>query len=298
MVMTYTTLIGPKSQSGSILNWVGYSKVDIGTIVDEAQALIYSILRVRQMRFQWVFGLGVGGCKIALPARFLDPIGRLTDNFGGRYRHLTEEDVTNARIYDTSLSGTFGNNPFTTGAINSGTVTAVLANHGLNQGADLTIANANAVDGVTINGTSLVTSIVDPNTFKFGVLDAAATLGNVTGGGAAASYTANNLISTSPSKWAVWDEFLQFDGAFTTATQFRLMCYKGLPLLSATNPSNFITDRYPQLMRVACLAAAASFMKDDAEYTKHLTALQGAIQTIAAEDDLMYRGADLYTETP
>lgn len=298
MPMTYTTLTAPKGAVGSILNWVGYSKVDIATVVDEAQSLIYSLLRVREMRSQWVFGVAVGDSKVALPSRFLDPAGRLADNFGNRYRHTTESSVTDRRMYDSLLSGSFGTNPFTSGAAGSSTITATLTAHGLNQGADITISGASTVDGVTINGTSLVTSVIDANTFQFTVMDAAATAGAQTGGGASATYTANNLIASQPMSWAVWDEFLQFDAAFLDATQFRLMYYHSLPLLSASNPTNFLTNRYPQLLRVACMASAAAFMKDDNEEQKYVSKLQQMVQSINAESDLGYMGADLDTETP
>lgn len=298
MAMNYNTLVGPKGSAGSLLNWVGYSKVDITTVVDELQSLIYSMLRVREMRSQWVFGLPVGGSKIALPARFLDPAGRLTDQIGNRYRHRTESTVKDGRTYDTSLAGSFNNNPFTSGAVGSSIVTAVLTSHGLTQDSDITISGATAVDGITINGTSLVTSVIDADMFQFVVEDAAAVAGAVTGGGAAATYTANQLISGQPLQWAVWNEYLQFDGAFDTATQFRLLCYKSLPLLSTANQTNFLTIRYPQLVRVAGMASAAAFMKDDNEYQKHTTALSQMIQSANAESDLGYQGADLDTETP
>lgn len=296
--MSYDTLVADKSAAGSILNWVGNSKVDTSTVLDEAQALIYASLRVQAMEFQWVFGVTVGQSKVKLPNRYLDPIGKLTDNVGGRYLHPTAEDVRVARMFDNSLSGSFGNNPFTTTSIRSGIVTAVLVGHGLNQGSDITIAGATAVDGVTINGTSLITSVTDANTFQFYVLDAEATTGAVTGGGAAATYTANNLIASCPQRWSVWENYLQFDAAFSMALQFRLMCYRSLPLLSTNNKTNFLTDRYPHLMREACLASAASYRQDDSEYAKHTTAMMKIIQSIQAEDDLKYRGADLYTRTP
>lgn len=298
MPMTYTSLLAPKGTSGSILNWINYNKLDVESVLDESQALIYSMLRCREMRLQWIFGLPVGNCKIALPPYFLDPIGALIDNFGQRYWHKTEADITRARQYDTSPAGSFGANPFTSGAIGSGIVTCVLANHGLNQGGDITILGATAVDGIALNTTSLITGIIDVNTFTIAVENAAAVAGNVTGGGSAATYTANNLIQTSPAQWSVWDEFLQFDGAFYTATQFRLMYFGSKPLLSASSPTNFLTSRYPQLIRVATQAAAASFMKDDDEYAKHVQGLQGVIQTIQSSDDGIYRGADLTTDTP
>jgi hypothetical protein len=296
--MNWTSLVAPKGAAGSILNWVGYGKVDVGTVVDEAQALIYSLLRVREMKSQWVFGVGIGACMVPLPARFLDPIGRLTDNFGTRYYHKLESDIKDRRMFDTTPSGAFGNNAFTTTAINSGIVNVVLANHGLNQGSDITISGAAVVDGVTINGTSPISAVIDANTFQITVLDAAATVGGQTGGGAGASYTANNLIATTPTQWATWGSSLHFDGAFNAATQFRLMCFKSLPLLSATNLNNFLTDRYPQLLRVACMASAASYMKDDNEEQKFISKLTQMIQSINAESDLGYMGADLDTETP
>lgn len=298
MPMTYNTLVAPKGTTGSILNWVGYSKIDINTVVDEAQSLIYSLLRVREMRSEWVFGIQPNFSAVALPARFLDPIGRLSDNFGNRYRHTTEASVKDGRMFDNSLSGVFGVNPFTTVAAGQGSINVTLANHGLTHLSDITIAGATTVDGVTINGTCLVATIIDTNDFQINVLDAAAVAGNIAGGGAGASYTANKLIAGQPSKWSIYGEAIMFDGAFDTATQFRLMCFKSLPLLSATNPSNFITNRYPQLMRVACVASAAAFMKDDNEEQKNISKLQQMIQSINAESDLGYMGADLDTETP
>jgi hypothetical protein len=38
------------------------------------------------------------------------------------------------------------------------------------------------------------------------------------------------------------------------------------------SPTNFITNRYPQLLRVACMAAA-DFMKDTEEYNKQFQRL-------------------------
>ena len=47
MAMTYTSLVAPKGTTGSLANWVGYSKLDTETVLDEAQSLLFHLLRVR-----------------------------------------------------------------------------------------------------------------------------------------------------------------------------------------------------------------------------------------------------------
>ncbi len=77
----------------------------------------------------------------------------------------------------------------------------------------------------------------------------------------------------SPLYWSIYDERFRFDFAFNTQTTVRLQYFQSLPLLSATNLTNFLTNRYPQLIRVATNTAAADFMKDDSEYQKGMTRL-------------------------
>lgn len=299
MAMTYASLVAPKGTTGSIANWAGYSetKLDLPAILDEAQALLYQSLRVREMRTEFAFGIPANGSRASLPSRFLDPIGRLIDTTNGmKYRHLTESSVKDMQSFE-PVSGSFGANPFTTGAANSGLVAAVLAANELTQGSDLTIAGATAtVDGIGMNGTFLITDASTAG-FTFKTYDDA-TVGGVTGGGAAATWTANKLESGQPCAWSIWDEAIQFDQAFDDATAFRLLCFMSLPLLSAAHPSNFLTTRYPLLIRKATQATAADFMQDDTQYQKHLTALGALVDATNAESDLSYRGADLGTETP
>lgn len=297
MAMTYTSLLAPKGTSGSIANWVGYSKLDLQTILDEAQSLIYQTMRVREMRTIWTFGMAVGQCDQPLPARFLDPIGRLFDvTNNSRFPQKLDTDIMSYRSYDASLSGSFAANPFTT-AIGLSTITVVMANHGLNQGSTMTIAGAVAVDVFNLNGTWPVTSIIDANTLVIDTVDTQAA-SSVTGGGASATWTANNLDAASPSVWAIWDEQVKFDSALDTACAYKLLCFRSLPLLSTASPTNFLTSRYPMLIRKATQASAADFMKDDTEYQKALTALNALIMDIAAKDDMSYRGAEFGTDTP
>lgn len=299
--MDYTSLTGGKTTPGSIMNWVSYTKLDITTVVEEAQSLLFQMLRCREMRSTWTFAMGIGQVSQPLPPRFLDPVGDIFDltNWTG-YRQLIESRIEQRRNYDPSLAGSFGADPFTT-ALNSSSVNALLAAHGLNQGSTITIAGASTVNGLTMNGASPVTAVVDANNITIDVNDLnndvlASAAGS--GGGAAATYTANNLISGGQSCWTVFNEKVEFDAAFDVAATCNLLIFRRPRLLSAINPTNFVTSRYPTLMRVACLAAAAKYMKDDTEYAKQVKDLSDLIGATAAENDLIYRGAEFGTDTP
>lgn len=296
MAMTWTSLVAPKGTTGSLANWVNYSKLDIPTVLDEAQSLLFQLLRIREMRQAWIFGLTAGASQIALPARFLDPIGKLRDlTNGGNLSHLTDSRVEDARCYD-SLSGDFGADPFTT-TTGSALVAVALVDHDLTQASTITIEGSTAVGGLTLNGTYPIASITGDDNLVIDAGDDAASSG-ATGGGSGATYTANRLIDGPPSRWAIYEEKLQFDTALDAATQFKLLYFRSPLPLSATNLSNWLTNRYPKLLRVACMAAAADYMKDDGEYQKGLTALTALVQSTMGENDLMYRGAEFGTDTP
>lgn len=298
MAMTYTSLVASKGSTGSIANWANYSadKLDLPAILDEAQSLIYQSLRVREMRTEYAFGIPANGSRASLPSRFLDPIGKLIDTTNGYgYGHLTESTVKGRQRFE-ATTGSFGTDPFTTGAPPSGLVAAVLADNVLTQGSDITISGATAIDGIDVNGTFLITAADDAG-FTFKTYGEAAA-GAVTGGGASAIFTARNLQAGQPSAWSIWDEAIQFDMAFQEATSFRLLCFMSQPLLSAAYPTNFLTNRYPLVLRKATQAAAADYMQDETQYQKHLIALGALIEAVNAESDLSYRGADLGTEVP
>lgn len=296
MVMTYTSLVAPKGTTGSIANWVNYTKLDLPAVLDEAQSLIYEVLRVREMKTEWTFGVIAGQSAVALPSRFLDPVGEMFDLTNQtRYSHLIEGQISERRVYE-AVTGTLGTDPFTT-TLDSSQVSVVDTAHDLTQDSAITIAGATAVGGLTLNGTFPIVSITDANTYVIDTGDTLATSA-ATGGGAGATYTANRLIDGSPASWGVWNEQIKFDTAFDAPAAMKQLYYRQPALLSSSNLSNFLTVRYPKLIRVATNAAAADFMKDDAEHTKHSTALVNLIQITAATDDMIYRGASFGTETP
>jgi hypothetical protein len=116
-LMTYTNLVATKGTAGSIANWVNYQKLEavLPTILEEAQALLYSLLRVREMQTTMTFKLGVGSTYYALPTRFQDPIGDLrcvNQNF--EVIHKIPSTVRQGRSFSTESGGPLAVNPFTT----------------------------------------------------------------------------------------------------------------------------------------------------------------------------------------
>lgn len=300
MAMSYTSLTAAKGVSGSIANWVSYTKLDIPVIVDEAQALIYGEgrLRCREMRTELVFTMPQYNSWVALPTGFLDPIGRIqATTYNSGISHKDENFVARNRSY-TETTGTLGTNPFTTTS-GSDTVSVNLSSHGFSQDSGFFTTGATAFNGVTIVGTFPINAITDSNNFTIDITSLGATpTGSGSGGGSAVSYTCDNLTLGTPRCWGIWNERIYFDQAFDQLSICRLQYFQSLPLLSSANPTNFLTNRYPKLMRVACLAAAAEFMKDDDEYQKWFTRLQPSIDAISVENDMSMRGIELDPEIP
>ena len=300
MPMTYQTLLGTKGTPGSIANWVGYSKIDFPTVLHEAQTIIFQSLRIREMRTEFVFGMTEGSSKIALPDRFLDPIGRITDEIGQSYAHKDEGTIKDRRTFVDADGGTLGENAFTTGSAGSSNVTVDIPGHGLTQGSDITFPpSAPIIDGIGMAGAFPVDAVVDENTIV--VTSPAgdqADIGNVNGGVAGLTWTGNLLVAATPVFWSIYDDTIQFDYAFQDARTCRLLYFRRPHLLSDKNPTNFLTKRYPRIIREATNAAAASYMKDDNEEQKALQKLGQLIDATNAESDLSYRGADLSTQTP
>lgn len=296
MAMTYTSLTAAKGTTGAIANWVNYSRLDIGTIVDESQPLIYSMLRVREMRTKFTFNMPIYGASVALPTNFLDPIGKIyCPSINRRFAQKDENYILTNRNYD-ETSGTLTSNPFTT-SIGSTQVSVYLGGHGFNQESSINFSGSTAVGGITPNGTYDIVSITDANDFVIDTLTQVAT-STVSGGGSDVAYLCDNLVGGISNYWAIWDEEIHFDSAFLQAMNCQLQFYQSLPLLSSSNQSNFLTNRYPQLVRTACVTAAADFMKDDTEYQKGMTRLQAMVQQINIENDMSMRGMELDTETP
>lgn len=72
MAMTYTKLVGDKTVDGSIKNWINWDQSPSDTILTEAQAFIYSRLRVREMSsFTTALSIIQGASTLAMPANYI-----------------------------------------------------------------------------------------------------------------------------------------------------------------------------------------------------------------------------------
>lgn len=100
--MDYDSLIAAKTTAGSIKRWANSDAIDATTILQEAQALIYRNLRVRQMIAAPVTGtLTIGQETLTLPSDFLDPIwfGYTGSTYAGKIDLKTADEVESARVY-------------------------------------------------------------------------------------------------------------------------------------------------------------------------------------------------------
>lgn len=201
--MNFNDLIGPKSRAGSLQNFVRYKPVPAAVVLEDAQALIFSQLRVREMRASTTLTLALNASSIALPTGYLDPIS-MQDREGWNVipdGYVSEDQLLRMRTYDVTWT---------------------------------------------------------------------------------------TLDSGVPTKVAVFDEAFQFDcrSDSTVSRKLDLVFFKRLALLSAVAPTNFLTTRYPHLLRVAIQAGAAKFMKDTEEFQGREAELIALIQAANAESDL------------
>jgi hypothetical protein len=287
--MSYPSLVGDKNTAGSIARWVNYSKLDADQILQEAQSLLYSLLRVREMRAHFNFTRLAGASQVGFPAGFLDPIGDIVAlGTGAKIKQRYPNFIQRRRVY-TETSGSLGTDPYTTTA-GSTLVNVALANHGFNQGSVFRPLVFASFNGVSIASTLDIVAIVDADNFTLDLVSQTATASGA-GGGAGLTYIAENLVQGTPIYWGVWDETIFFDCAFAQTTPCTLQYFRSLPVLSSANPTNFLTNRYPHLLRKACTAQAWDFMRNDAEYQKDVAALSALAEQANAESDFAYRGA-------
>lgn len=110
-------------------------------------------------------------------------------------------------------------------------------------------------------------------------------------------YESGALVSSIPCQYAIFGEKLQFEYAYETAATLKLVGFKKPDDLAVTtNETNFLTSRYPHLLRVACLVQAYDFMSNATKYQSNLSLLSALIEKTNAESDLSYRGAEFDVE--
>lgn len=201
--MEYAVLVADRTVEGSIRNWANNPLAPAGTVLEEAQALIYQTLRCREMRASTSLTLATGALYVAEPADFLDPI-RLFDPYGCEIALRGEHQIEGVRAKD--------------------------------------------------------------------------------GSGA--------YVRTIPSCYGLYDGRLQFDCAADQDYALTYIYFRRPPLLAAGNPTNFITTRYPSLLRKACMVGVYDFFRNDAAKNAALQDLSLLLQSIPVMDDMSRRGED------
>jgi hypothetical protein len=202
MAMTYTTLTGDKTVTGSIKSWQNYGKVDAVGVLEDAQAAIYRSLRVTEMRATADLSVVLDASSVALPTGFLNHL-RLHDITNDLpLEYVSEDELENRRIYD-----------------------------------------------------------------------------------------ADAVAQGRPYCYAIFGGAIQFDSRADEAFKARLTFYKRPALLAATTAeTNFLTDRYPDLLRAMCLAYAAEFSHDSEMYDRNYRRAMQIMTEISVMDELTRNG--------
>lgn len=96
------------------------------------------------------------------------------------------------------------------------------------------------------------------------------------------------LFDGTPSRWSIVGETAYVDVACSSAFSGKLMYYARPAALSSTNETNFLTIRYPGLIRAACLSTAYEHMKDMQSAASYMQILESKIGEANATNE-MYR---------
>ena len=101
--------------------------------------------------------------------------------------------------------------------------------------------------------------------------------------------TSGLLIQSQPRSYAIFGEKIQLDCAANAAMVFSMLAYVAPAPLSSGNTTNFLTTRYPHILRRACLVVAAEFRKDDDDFARESGVLETLISDANAKNDLYLR---------
>lgn len=97
------------------------------------------------------------------------------------------------------------------------------------------------------------------------------------------------LYEGEPCKWTIIGTTAYVDVTCDAAFPGVLLYY-GLPTaLSASNETNFLTTRYPSLLRYACMAKAYEHLKDSNRAKEYMQLTLAALGSAMATNDLYRR---------
>lgn len=106
------------------------------------------------------------------------------------------------------------------------------------------------------------------------------------------TWTAGALDTGVPAYYGIYDEACQFDVRTEDELTYRLQFYGRPEPLSEDAPTNFLTTRYPAVLKAFCGAYAADEMHDDANYQRYLARGMSLIEQIRVENDDVDQGAE------
>lgn len=99
------------------------------------------------------------------------------------------------------------------------------------------------------------------------------------------------LLSGSPSCWSIVGVTAHIDVSAVAAFSGELMYYALPAVLSGTNTTNFLTTRYPSLLRYACMMKAYEHMKKTDDAKGYMMLMMAGVQSAAASNDLFRRSS-------
>lgn len=100
-----------------------------------------------------------------------------------------------------------------------------------------------------------------------------------------------NLFESMPSRWTIIGETAYVDVKPLETFAGILNFYKQpADLAASTNETNFLTTRYPSLLRFACMAIAYQHMKDTTRTQEYSVYAEGALQEAMRTNEMYRRG--------
>lgn len=103
--------------------------------------------------------------------------------------------------------------------------------------------------------------------------------------------TDGTLTSTRPLEYAIFGELLQFECQADAAYTADFLFYQQPAFMDGSHTTNFLTTRYPHVLRRACLMWAADYRDDMDAFAKNAKLLEAEIARINVENDFVRRGA-------
>lgn len=97
------------------------------------------------------------------------------------------------------------------------------------------------------------------------------------------------LESGTPSRWTIVGETAYVDVLPSETFSGILLYYKMPTALSVSNETNFLTNRYPTLLRYACMAKAYEHMKSDQAASNYLGLTMQTIADINGSNEMWRR---------